>query len=118
MKRFTSPTGFEVLVGQDANENEKISLNVAKSYDLWFHAKDCQGAHVILRVNRGSPVPTVDVEWAAGVAAWYSKQKGPGKIRVIVAEGADISKPAKAPKGSVLCASKNFISVLCVRCIV
>jgi predicted ribosome quality control (RQC) complex YloA/Tae2 family protein len=114
-RRLRSPNGFEVLVGLDAVENEKLSIGYARGHDLWFHAHDCAGSHVLLRLDKGTLVPRGDIEWAAGVAAWYSKQKGPGRIRVTVATGTDISKPPKSPKGLVACASKRFIAVQCVK---
>jgi predicted ribosome quality control (RQC) complex YloA/Tae2 family protein len=114
-RRFRSPNGFEVLVGLDAVENERLSIGYARSHDLWFHARDCPGSHVVMRLDKGhAPPPRGDIEWAAGVAAWYSKQKGPGRIKVLLATGADISKPPKSAKGTVVCASTRFITVQCV----
>jgi predicted ribosome quality control (RQC) complex YloA/Tae2 family protein len=114
-RRFASPSGFEVLVGLDARENEKLSLQVAAGHDYWFHAWDKPGSHVIMRVPKNQRVPVEDIEWAAGVAAWYSKSRGPGKVRVTVALGADIAKPGfPCALGTVDCASFKNISVKCI----
>lgn len=114
-RRYTSPGGLELLVGLDAIENEKLSLRIAKSHDLWFHTHDCSGAHVILRVPKGLSASDGDIQWAAGVAAWYSKQKGPGRVRVICALGSGISHgPPKSARGTVTCVSNKIISVRCV----
>ena len=114
-RRFASPSGFEVLVGYDARENEKLSLRVGAGHDYWFHSCGVSGSHVIMRVQKNKPVPMEDIEWAAGVAAWYSKARGPGKIRVTVALGADISKPVgPCALGTVDCVSFRNISVPCI----
>jgi predicted ribosome quality control (RQC) complex YloA/Tae2 family protein len=114
-RRYISPAGLEVLVGLDAAENEKLSLRVARSHDLWFHAHDCPGAHVVLRVPKGGRASKDDIQWAAGVAAWYSKQKGPGRIKVMCATGSDIFQgPPKSARGTVTCLSNDVISVRCV----
>lgn len=114
-RRFASPSGFEVLVGYDARENEKLSLRVAAGHDYWFHAWGVAGSHVIMRVKKNQSIPKEDIEWAAGVAAWYSKARGPGRIRVSVALGADISKPSvPAALGTVDCVSLKNIMVPCI----
>jgi len=114
-RRYTSPDGFELLVGLDAAENEKLSLRIARSHDLWFHAHECPGAHVLLRLPKGGRASDEDIHWAAGVAAWYSKQKGPGRVKVMCALGADISRgPPKSARGTVTCMSNKVISVRCV----
>lgn len=115
-RRFRSPTGFEVIVGLDASENEKLSLQTAKLNDLWFHAHECPGSHVILRVHHGRETPLLDIEWAAGIAAYYSKHKGNARVKVICAVGAEVTRgPPKSTKGTVTCISKNVMSVKCVR---
>jgi predicted ribosome quality control (RQC) complex YloA/Tae2 family protein len=112
-RRFKSPNNFEVIVGQDASENHILSSRM-KAHDLWFHARDCAGAHVVLRtLTKATRVPIQDIEWAAGVAAWFSKNKGVGRVHVTCAYGADVT--CIAPKGTVTCATKNFISVKCQK---
>jgi predicted ribosome quality control (RQC) complex YloA/Tae2 family protein len=114
-RRFTSPSGFEVLVGIDARENEKLSLHIAAGHDYWFHAWDKPGSHVIMRVPKNKRIPREDIEWSAGLAAWYSKARGPGKIRVNVARGSDISKPLyPCDLGTVNCVSITSVSVNCI----
>lgn len=85
-----------------------------KAYDLWFHARDCSGAHVVLRTGtKNTHVPNEDIEWAAGIAAWFSKKKGDGRVNVIVATGADVT--CIAPKGTVNCTGRDFLTVRCQK---
>lgn len=112
-RRLTSPNNFEVIVGQDSTENHALSSRM-KAHDLWFHAKDCPGAHVVLRTaTKTTRVPQQDIEWAAGVAAWFSKKKGVGRVNVTCAYGADVT--CIAPKGTVMCTSREFVSVRCQK---
>jgi|FreactcultureFD7_1027221.scaffolds.fasta_scaffold11746_3 predicted ribosome quality control (RQC) complex YloA/Tae2 family protein len=112
-RRFTSPSGYEVLVGLDAKENEKISLQIAAGHDYWFHAHQVPGSHVVMKVPKNQNIHKDDIEWAAGVAAWYSKARGDGRVRVTVARGTDISK--SFPLGTVTCLSTETVTVLPVK---
>ena len=113
MRRLSSPNNFEVLVGLDAHENHNLSSRM-KAYDLWFHARDCAGAHVVLRTGtKNTHVPSEDIEWAAVIAAWFSKKKGDGRVNVTVATGADVT--CIAPKGTVNCTGRDFLTVRCQK---
>lgn len=114
-RRFTSPSGFEILVGLDAGENERLSLKTARGHDYWFHAHEVAGAHVIMRTTAKNVVPpTKDIEWVAGLAANYSKARGPGKISVTVARAVDVTKPRwPSPVGTVDCVHFKVLRVLC-----
>lgn len=48
--RFTTPDGFIVLVGKNSLQNERL-LKAAQGNDLWLHAKDMPGSHVIVRAE-------------------------------------------------------------------
>lgn len=70
--RFQTQGGHELLVGRSAQENERLTRG-ARPSDLWFHAKDRQGAHCILRPLPGRAVGAPDRLDAALIAAFYSK---------------------------------------------
>jgi predicted ribosome quality control (RQC) complex YloA/Tae2 family protein len=112
-RRFLSPSGYEVLVGIDAKENDSLSLRASRNNDYWFHANDCPGAHVILKKGP-EQVPNKDIVWAAGIAVYYSKKRGPGKHNVLWARGADIRKVVAAP-GTVECSSGKILRVVEAR---
>ncbi len=61
-----------ILVGRDALSNDELSMNIAKANDIWFHASDFPGAHVVLQ---GSD-DMMDIIQAAELAMFYSKDKG------------------------------------------
>lgn len=80
VRRFAVGKGWEALVGRGAAENERLTFRVAGAGDLWFHARDAAGAHVVLR-GTGEPPPAA-VRAAAVLAAHFSrlKQAGGGEV--------------------------------------
>lgn len=79
--RFVTVGGHDLLVGRSAQENERLT-RAARPSDLWFHAKDRQGAHCILRPLPGRPVGAPDRLEAALIAAFYSKGRQGSQVPV------------------------------------
>jgi predicted ribosome quality control (RQC) complex YloA/Tae2 family protein len=82
--RLYSVNGVEIIVGRNARQNDHITFNVAGSSDLWLHARDVPGAHVIVR-SGGQPVDPETLRAAAQLAAYYSQRRGDGAVPVAVA---------------------------------
>ena len=73
-RRYTSTNGFQMYVGRNSQSNDLLLRQVAKPRDMWLHAKQIHGSHVIIRnpENRQDiPMPTL--LQAAQLAAYYSK---------------------------------------------
>lgn len=66
--------GFPVLVGTSARGNRQVTFRLSSPEDLWFHAKDVPGAHVIVKTGKRE-VPEWVVEKAAAIAAFFSKAR-------------------------------------------
>lgn len=96
---FTSPNGFTVLVGRDAKSNDHLTFQVADPDDLWLHASDVPGSHVVIHTNGAKP-QREDVLFAAQLAAKHSKADD-HKVSVDVCRIKDIKKPRKAAPGEV-----------------
>ncbi len=73
--------GFLVYVGLNSKGNEYVTFKLAKREDLWFHAKDIPGAHVIVKVN-SRKVPENIIMFAASLAAFHSKARNAQKVNV------------------------------------
>ncbi|WP_286975428.1 Rqc2 family fibronectin-binding protein [Acetomicrobium sp. UBA5826] len=73
-KRFDLKGGYIVYVGLNAKANRYVTFEVASSEDIWFHAKEVSGSHVILKLS-GNGANDRLVEFAASLAAYYSKAK-------------------------------------------
>ncbi|KAH9560314.1 hypothetical protein CY35_06G099100 [Sphagnum magellanicum] len=82
MRHFTSPSGFEVLVGRNNRQNDVLTNRVATDYDLWFHARNTPGCHLLLRVPPGQVPLDADLQFSADLAAYFSKARGSGKVEV------------------------------------
>jgi len=79
--RLRAGDGTEMLVGRSARQNHEVTFEMARPDDLWFHARGCPGAHVVLRVNGGTPSRRT-IEDAAAVAAYFSANRAASKVTV------------------------------------
>lgn len=102
-RRFISPDGFTVLVGKTAADNDILTLKLAAPRDVWMHVAAESGSHVVVRTSGGlGSLPRATVQFAAGLAAGYSKARAGGRVAVHVAERAEVSKPRGFAAGKVL----------------
>lgn len=99
-RTFYSEDGFTILVGRNARQNETITFNRAQPYDLWLHARDRPGAHVVL-ITGGEPVPPRTLEQAAALAAYYSQGRHETKVNVDYTECRYVRRAAPSRPGLV-----------------
>jgi len=99
--RFTSSDGFEILVGRNNTQNEKLTLHTARGKDLWFHTKDAPGSHVVV-MSEGKNIPDTTKEEAAQLAVLYSSQAKGVKVAVDYTEVKNIRKTGDLKPGMVL----------------
>ena len=95
--------GYEVLVGQSAKDNDRLTFEVAAPQDVWLHVGGgTPGSHVVIRTGGGGEVPRAVVKAAAALAVRHSKAKNAsGKVDVHVCRACDVTKPRRAKPGSV-----------------
>jgi predicted ribosome quality control (RQC) complex YloA/Tae2 family protein len=93
--RLTAPAGAKVWAGKNALQNAHLTFDRAAPDDLWLHARDVPGAHVIIPTAEGLP-SEADVFWAAGVAAYYSRARHDTSVEVDVT----LKKHVRAIKGA------------------
>lgn len=67
--------GFQIWIGKNAISNDLLTLKHAHKDDLWLHAKDVSGSHVVIKHQSGKKFPKVVIERAAELAAYNSKRK-------------------------------------------
>ena len=100
--RYTTPQGPEVLVGRNNSQNEQLAFKQASAYDLWFHAQEIPGSHVLLRLDAGM-VPSDDtLQIAANLAAYYSRGRQSDRVPVVYTEPQNVYKPKGALPGMVI----------------
>lgn len=81
-REFTSPDGLQILVGRNARQNDALTFERAKPDDIWLHARGHAGSHVIILSNN-SAVPQTTLEYAASLAAYFSRARADGAVDVI-----------------------------------
>ena len=79
--RVVSRDGYVIWVGRTSRQNEEVTFKKANSQDIWLHARDLPGAHVIIR-NDGRRIKDELIAEAAAVAAWYSKGREDSSVQV------------------------------------
>ena len=93
--------GSRILIGRSPTENAELTFRVARPNDLWFHAQNIPGAHVILQRDDRSEPPDDDVQRAASLAAFYSKAKASTKVPIDYTERKYVRAQRDAPPGLV-----------------
>ncbi len=110
-REFRAVDGTPILVGRGARDNDRLTFQVARGQDVWLHARDCPGSHVVLRrAGRGDPSPEALLD-AALLAAWHSKLRGETVIDVMWTERKHVRKPRGAGPGLVTVADTRNIAV-------
>lgn len=110
-RRFRSSDGFEILVGKAAKDNDYLTFRVAKSNDLWLHAADYAGSHVVIKNSNREEIPPKTLIEAAELAAFYSQAKAHPKAAVHYTPKKFINKPKGAGAGLVSLSSFKTILV-------
>lgn len=100
-RRFESSDGYAILVGKKAADNDFLTFRIAKSRDIWMHAADYPGSHVVIRKRGATEIPHQTLIEAAQIAAFYSDARGLGKASVRYTEKKFVNKPKRAPAGRV-----------------
>lgn len=109
--RFRSLEGFEILVGRNNLQNDRVTMQMAGPGDLWFHVQKIPGSHVVVRCP-GSEQPGDSTLWdAANLAAYFSRSRGSSKVPVDFTARRHVRKPPGSRPGAVLYDSFRTITV-------
>ncbi len=97
-----SADGLEIWVGRNNRQNDSLTTRLAAPTDLWLHAKEIPGAHVILRLPPGTEPPPQSLMEAAVLAAWFSRARGSSTVPVDYTLRKHVRKPNGARPGMVI----------------
>ena len=97
---LASPSGLRLQVGRNHRQNEWISLRQARRGDLWFHAQECPGSHVVLKGSEGLSAE-VDLQAAADLAAHFSRARGNSRVAVVMVPCEELQRIPGAAPGTV-----------------
>jgi len=98
---FTSSGGLEIRVGKGARHNDDLTFHHSAPNDVWLHARQAAGAHVVLRWSGPGAPPARDLEEAAALAALHSKARTSAVVPVDWTLRKYVRKPRGAGPGTV-----------------
>lgn len=111
-RRYVVAGGWTVLVGRSARENDVLTHRYAAPSDLWFHARQAQGSHVVLKKpKKKTQVPKEAIIQAASIAAHYSKARTSKHVPVSYTEKRYIKKVRRGAPGTAAMLREKVIFV-------
>lgn len=110
-RRYLSADGYEILVGRAAKDNDHLTFRIARAQDLWLHAADYPGSHVIVRNPSRKDMPQRTLIEAAQLAAKFSQAGGDAKVNVNYTQQKFVSRIKGAAPGLVRLSSFRTITV-------
>ncbi|MEH2414361.1 Rqc2 family fibronectin-binding protein [Nostoc sp.] len=107
--RYLTPGGFEVLIGRNNRQNDQLTFRVAGDYDLWFHAQEIPGSHVLLRLEPGAVAEEADLQFVANLAAYYSRARQSDQVPVVYTQLKHVYKPKGAKPGIAIYKQESIL---------
>ncbi len=107
-RKFISSEGYTIFVGRNDRENDELT-RVANGRDLWLHARDYPGSHVLVRLPKKIELPRKTLMEAGMLALKYSKAVKAGKGEVTYAYAKNVRKPKGFAPGKVLVSQDKFL---------
>ena len=100
IKEIQSPNGLKIQIGGNNRQNELISLKQGKKGDLWFHAQEIPGSHIVLKSSNRF-IDEEDIQLSADLASFFSRAKGSNLVPVIMAPIENLQRISGALPGTV-----------------
>ena len=99
--KFRSSDGFEILVGRNNKQNDKLTLKESAKTDIWLHTQKITGSHTVIKC-RGETPPDRTIEEACIIAAYHSSARESSNVPVDHTEIRYVKKPNGAKPGMVI----------------
>lgn len=107
-ERFIASDGTEILVGKNNLQNDQLTLKQARKSDIWLHAKNIPGSHVIIKNDQPTEETLLE---AAELAAYFSKFRQSAQVPVDYVAVKHIHKPNGAKPGFVIYENQKTLFV-------
>ncbi|MDT2827388.1 MAG: fibronectin-binding protein EfbA [Enterococcus viikkiensis] len=107
-EHFIASDGTEILVGKNNLQNDQLTLKQARKTDIWLHAKNIPGSHVIIKSDDPSDETLME---AAELAAYFSKFRQSAQVPVDYVAVKHVHKPNGAKPGFVIYENQKTLFV-------
>jgi predicted ribosome quality control (RQC) complex YloA/Tae2 family protein len=104
-------SGWTILIGRSAKENDELLRRHVRGSDLWLHARDWPGSYVFVKARAGKTVPLEVLLDAGMLAIYYSKGRSNGGGDLYYTFAKYLRRAKDAPRGTVLPAQEKNLSV-------
>src|SRR5262249_38269736 len=112
LRRFVSAEGYQLLVGRDNEQNDRLTLRIANGNDLWLHVGGGRpGSHRVVPLPKGKTASLETLLDAGTLAVHFSKARGERLIDVVYTLCKHVRKPKGLPAGTVLPSHTRTIAV-------
>lgn len=112
IRHITTPDGWEILYGENSTSNDYLTQKVARPNDVWLHARQITGAHVIIRMaGRKPPVPKPVLLQAAKIAALNCDAKHSSLVPVDHTLRKYVHKPRGSAPGFVIYRNEKTLDI-------
>ena len=108
-RRYSTPSGYELLIGRNNRQNDILTFRTAGDYDLWFHSQEIPGSHALLRLPAGSVPDEADLQSVADLAAYYSQARESDRVPVVYTQPKHVYKPKGAKPGMAIYKQETVI---------
>ncbi len=110
--KLVTHEGYTILIGRNAKNNDLLTQRYAFKEDLWLHARDVSGSHVVVKYQAGKRFPKTVIERAAELAAWNSKRRTDSLCPVIYTPKKFVRKPKGLAEGQVVVDKEEVVMVV------
>ena len=100
-RKFISSDGYQILVGRNNKQNDRLTKKIANDGDIWLHTKVIAGSHVIIKRDTDKIVPDKTLTEAAAAAAYFSKSRESTNVPIDYTPVENVNKPKGAKPGLV-----------------
>ncbi|WP_028510454.1 NFACT RNA binding domain-containing protein [Ruminococcus sp. NK3A76] len=108
--KFLSSDGYEIRVGRNNKQNDRLTCKDSEKLDIWLHVKEITGSHVIISA-KGGDVPDDTIMQAAQIAAYYSSARSSAQVPVDYTLVKFVKKPNGAKPGMVIFTNNRTLYV-------
>lgn len=108
--RFSSG-GFQITVGRNARENDRLLRREMRGNDWWLHTRDHPGGYVFIKTSRGKSVPLDVLLDAGNLAVFFSKARENGKAELYYTQVKYLRRAKNGPTGLVLPTQEKNLSI-------